>query len=321
MNPITDMLEALVHGHESRFDNLTVVPLVGAPKPPPRYDTLDAALARGTLAVTEVSTAGHVPEIRLVNTGDRPVFVMEGEEVVGAKQNRTINLSILVPARSDVIAPVTCVEAGRWHARSTQFASSPRTHFAEGRAAKSRQVSQSLFAKGVARADQAQVWDAIAQKSERLAVSSRTGAMADVFESCASRVEDYVAAVHPTDGQVGVVLLIDDECVGLDAFDHTGTLQALLPKIVRGYALDAIDRRGMESGNRADLATSTAGGSDGYPTLAQRVHAFVQGVANASARSFAAVGLGESWRALAPHVCASALVVDDRPVHVSAFRS
>jgi ARG and Rhodanese-Phosphatase-superfamily-associated Protein domain len=52
---------------------------------------------------------------------------MEGEEVVGAKQNRTINLSILVPAQAEVIAPVTCVEAGRWHARSAQFPSSSRT--------------------------------------------------------------------------------------------------------------------------------------------------------------------------------------------------
>jgi hypothetical protein len=62
---------------------------------------------------------------------------MEGEDVVGAKQNRTINLSILVPAQAEVIAPVTCVEAGRWHARSAQFASSSRTHFTEARAAKS----------------------------------------------------------------------------------------------------------------------------------------------------------------------------------------
>jgi ARG and Rhodanese-Phosphatase-superfamily-associated Protein domain len=71
------------------------------------------------------------------STGARPVFVMEGEEVVGAKQNRTINLSILVPAQAEVIAPVTCVEAGRWHARSAQFAASSRTHFTEARAAKS----------------------------------------------------------------------------------------------------------------------------------------------------------------------------------------
>ena len=37
------------------------------------------------------------------------------------------------------IVPVTCVEAGRWGARSLLFAAAERTHFAEGRAAKSRQ--------------------------------------------------------------------------------------------------------------------------------------------------------------------------------------
>src|SRR5258705_2105976 len=259
MNPIAHPLSSLVPGPESRFDNLTVVPLLGAPAPTLAYDTLDAALASDTLVITEVTAAGHVPEIRLVNKRDRPVFIMEGEELIGAKQNRTINLSILVPAHADVVAPVTCVEVGRWHARSVRFASSPRTHFAEGCAAKSRHVSECLLAHGVARADQAQVWDAIALKSARLESSSDTGAMADMFASHASGVEDYVAAVQPRDDQVGAVLLIDDECVGLDVFDTARTLKALLPKIVRGYALDAIERPGMRSGgDTLRISTSVA---------------------------------------------------------------
>jgi hypothetical protein len=321
MNPIAHTLSSLVLGPESRFDNLTVVPLLGASAPASRYDTLDVALAGDTLVITEVTESGHVPEIRLLNRGDRPVFIMEGEELVGAKQNRTINLSILVPAQADAIASVTCVEVGRWRTRSAKFASSPRTHFAEGRAAKSRQVSQSLVAHGVARADQAQVWDAIALKSERLRTSSDTGAMADIFASHASGVEDYVAAVRPSDDQVGAVLLIDDKGVGLDVFDTAHTLKALLPKIVRGYALDAIDRRVTRSGGDGrGIAPTVAGAHDGKSGLKQRVHAFVEAVVSAPPRSFPTVGLGESWRALAPDVCASALILDGRPVHISAFR-
>ena len=61
-----------------------MVPLLAPLTSDPAYDTLDVALAAGSLRVTEVSDAGHVPEIRVVNKGDRPVLIIDGEELVGA---------------------------------------------------------------------------------------------------------------------------------------------------------------------------------------------------------------------------------------------
>jgi hypothetical protein len=37
-----------------------------------------------------------------------------GEEVLGAQQNRTFDVSVLVAATSALRVPVSCVEAGRW---------------------------------------------------------------------------------------------------------------------------------------------------------------------------------------------------------------
>jgi len=39
-----------------------------------------------------------VPELRLVNRAERPVLIVEGEELVGAKQNRVVNVTKLVNA-------------------------------------------------------------------------------------------------------------------------------------------------------------------------------------------------------------------------------
>src|SRR6266849_5450815 len=82
------------------------------------YRTLDEALARSTLDVTEINQAGSVPLLQVTNKDDAPVFLMAGEHLVGAKQNRVLNASILVPARSELPIPVSCVEAGRWSYRS-----------------------------------------------------------------------------------------------------------------------------------------------------------------------------------------------------------
>lgn len=47
--------------------------------------------------ITEVSEQGVVPQLRFVNRGRVPVLLVDGEELLGAKQNRIVNLSILVP--------------------------------------------------------------------------------------------------------------------------------------------------------------------------------------------------------------------------------
>ena len=179
-------------GNAVTFESLTIVPLLGTSSPQARYDTLDAALGRGTLHITEVSDSGSVPEIKVLNHGPQPVLIIDGEELVGAKQNRTVNLSILVPPAANTIVPVTCVEAGRWSARSRSFSSAPRTHFAAGRAAKSSQVSASLLRDGVAHANQSQVWKEIAHRSARLKVHSETAAMSDIFERQSSAIESFV---------------------------------------------------------------------------------------------------------------------------------
>lgn len=48
------------------------------------------------------------------NRGLDPAFLLDGEELVGAKQNRILNLSILVPGQTSLEIPVSCVEQSRW---------------------------------------------------------------------------------------------------------------------------------------------------------------------------------------------------------------
>ena len=58
--------------------------------PRPAYQLLDEALAAGTVRVMEVSESGHVPELSLLNDGDQAVQLLDGEELIGAKQNRIL---------------------------------------------------------------------------------------------------------------------------------------------------------------------------------------------------------------------------------------
>jgi len=48
--------------------------------------------------------------------------VPDGTLLVGAKQNRVVGASILVPPECTATIPVPCVEQGRWRYRGTRFA-------------------------------------------------------------------------------------------------------------------------------------------------------------------------------------------------------
>jgi ARG and Rhodanese-Phosphatase-superfamily-associated Protein domain len=89
-------------------DELTMFPLIAREPREPHYATLSEAVAAGRARVTEISDAGSVPELRIVNDGDLPVLIIDGEELVGAKQNRIVNLTILVPAKTTLTIPVSC---------------------------------------------------------------------------------------------------------------------------------------------------------------------------------------------------------------------
>ena len=100
-------------GQGIRHEALSVFPLLTDTDSSLEYLLSDEALGNDLIAVTEVSEAGSVPDLLVENKGDTRVLFLEGEELVGAKQNRMLNTTILVAARSKTRIPVSCVEQGR----------------------------------------------------------------------------------------------------------------------------------------------------------------------------------------------------------------
>jgi len=338
MTPIATALSATTLGIDVTVQNLTMFPLLseeGETRAP--YLTLDEALSEGWARITEIGEAGRVPELRFLNQADRPVFVLDGEELLGAKQNRVVNLSILVPAECTLTIPVSCVEAGRWHARSRAFASAPRTQYARGRAAKMRQVTASMLSVGARVSDQSAVWADIADKSARLQAQSPTSAMEAMFERYGEPIEAFVEGLTPVAGQVGALFAIGGRIAGLDLFDSAPLLRKLLPKIVRSYALDALDplnavvrparerRRAPETiEERAAGAASRRGhrserSTDLSPSLRFAATHFLAAAIGAEGKSMPALGLGHDVRVDVPGLAAAALVHNERVVHLSAF--
>jgi ARG and Rhodanese-Phosphatase-superfamily-associated Protein domain len=144
MQSIQAFLSSIVVGPAVASADLAVFPLIGRALHEHAYDTLQDTIRAGHAKVTEVSESGHVPELRVVNDGGSSVLIVDGEELVGAKQNRVLNTTVLVAAGSQLTIPVSCVEQGRWQRRGERFAPGNASLYASLRARKAARVSESL---------------------------------------------------------------------------------------------------------------------------------------------------------------------------------
>jgi len=303
--PVTAALSSVVVGPPVMFRTISMYPLLARdPKARrvPRYRILDDALASGLVEVTEVSEQGSVPNLRVLNRSPERILIVDGQELVGAKQNRVVNLTILVNAHSELTIPVSCVEAGRWRSRSRVFSSAPRTQYSSGRAKRMAQVTASMKTEGLHRSDQSEVWADISEMSARLKSSSPTGAMASIYSDHAGFIDQCAASMPAVENQVGAIFTIGSRVVGADLFDVPETMGKLLPKLVRAVAVDALDENGAEQS-----------------TGASSIEMFLAAVAAASVHEAPAVGGGLDLRLTSQGVTGAALVDDGSIVHLSAF--
>jgi len=290
-------------GKPNRHAGLCVYPLLGLDLGRTPYTLLEDALASGMVTIEEESVGGSVPTLTLSNTGPDCVFLLDGEELLGAKQNRIVNTSVLVGPHSTLALPVTCVEAGRWRQDTAQFASGGSHYNARGRQQKVGEVSASLLRSGRADSNQSRVWEDISGKLERLAVPAPTAALHAVTEQFAGDLSAYADALSAAvPGQIGAVFALGREIVGADLFDKSLTLAGLLPKLTVSYALDALEE------SRTDA-----------PPPVSVVQAWLADAARASANSHPAVGLGLDIRLSGPKLSGAALEYDGAAVHLSLF--
>jgi hypothetical protein len=271
------------------------------------YSTLDEAFASGAFRISEVSEAGSVPELLVLNDTGRDVLILDGEELIGAKQNRIVNLTILVPARSRLGVPVSCVEAGRWQHQSRNFSAARRTYYSSGRAMKARHVTEAYRTTSRPLSNQTAIWEDIALKSERLQACSPTSAMDVMYERAAAALEQFEAHFVSQPLQAGAVFVLDGVPVGLDVFDSPETWRKLAPKLTASYGLDALDRRVARRPRHGAVS----------PEL--DVTGLLSRVAGLRQERYPAVGLGEDVRLTGEDLSGGALLVGEHVVHLAVF--
>ncbi len=300
-------------------DGLAVFPLVAEVDPPLPYALLLDALSAGAVAIGEVGT-GTVPSLLAHNRGDSDVLILDGEQLVGARQNRITNRSILLEAGSKTEIPVSCMEQGRWHFTTDAFAPPPKARHAPANVRRHAREAEAAVAASTGRVGrraaamaQGAVWNQIHAYGLKLGGTSQTGAMDEVYERRDADIESWLAAFPLEEGQVGLLAFLNGAPLGLDAIGCPELFARLHERFLGGYVMDAL-AAGADPGSGRERAAGPPDEADALRFLAE--------VSGAGRSPSEAIGKGE-YRVLTGAAIGGELVDGPagglRLVHLSAF--
>lgn len=286
-----------------RYRSLTIFPLVWPEQAEPPYAILAKAIENGTAAVRELNRKGSVPQLRIVNKALRPILIVEGEILIGAKQNRVVNLTALVAAKSSFTLPVSCVEAGRWHYDTTTFASAACAP-PSLRQKKLRSVQANRQFSGEACSDQSEIWETIRSNLADVQVHSETQSLTDGLAWCQQQIAADRESLQLPAEAAGVIVGRGDRIVGIDLFDSPATLAVFWPRLSDAYCFDALRQEAGQPETPRDRAAE-----------------FLAALGQHAKPRAESLGLGDEWEIQQNELVGSALVYADKLCHLAAFPS
>ncbi len=205
-------------------------------QPALEYVLAAKAMADKTLVVEEVSREGSVPTLLVTNHLEKPVLILEGDLLIGGKQNRLSNSSVLIPKKTKMPLPVSCVEHGRWHHKSprpesthpeaTQTESTHPEAFAPSLDCIAAPVHRELKRAKLSQQPvsvQMKVWDSIENVQQARAYCSETSDHEELLQISRSELEDFLESTHCPDDAVGVAVVVGEDSYALDLFDQAAT--------------------------------------------------------------------------------------------------
>lgn len=246
---------------------------------------------------------GRVDTVELSYRGNNPLLLIEGEEILGALQNRVISTSVYIKEHEPVYLPVVCVEEGRWSG-GAEFKESETVAYPTLRSILASSVYESLKYMGDFLADQDRVWNSVKRTLESFTVKSMTYSMHNAFESLQQDINSYMEDIEDAgDSMAGFIAIAGGRLMGIDLFGSPIIFKTAHKKVIRGYILEALSRR-----------------NEPTPAIKRdSLIKFWESIIRKKYEEYPAVAEGVEFRFRKNSLVARALVVDDKLVHMSVF--
>lgn len=221
-----------------------VYPVMASPRQR-RTITLTEALKEKKVSFHECNESGIVGALQVKVATEQPVLVLEGELLIGGKQNRTVNLTLLLPPGEHRIG-VSCVEQGRW-SRRWRFAPFPpitRTpqpasefdsydYMLDSTIREYKLRWLKLRAEG---AIQGAVWRGVGNVLRRSNAQNITSDFSEHYRRNRRAIEEYINKVEPQPNQIGIAIALYGKPYALEYVDSPDTWKNVHRRVLGSYA-------------------------------------------------------------------------------------
>ncbi|HQV52511.1 MAG: hypothetical protein IPF95_12135 [Flavobacteriales bacterium] len=197
---------------------------------------MNKALADGRLKVSEKEGGGTVNTLQAKNTSTDTIYLMQGEVVVGGKQDRMLAQDVLIPPGATMDIGAFCVEHGRWSEGGT----------GKGFNNTAGVVPQEVRKAAAVQKDQSEVWDKVAKNVAKHDANAPSGSYVDVtrdekFAKAQKQYKDRLGRLPQSVKHiVGVVAVTGDRVVGCDVFATEDMFAQAFPQLIDAYIAEAL---------------------------------------------------------------------------------
>lgn len=238
MEVICKTLKELEIGDAFIFQQITVFPLFHRAPSKHRYISLSEAFKNKWLEISEISASGSVPYLKFNNLSEYPVLILDGEDLKGPKQNRTVNATFLIAAKTETIIPVSCTEQGRWRYTTRQYIpEAPYFHPPEIRFFKAYELFENLKLHGEFHSDQAKIWQKIREYQNFLRAYSPTSAFGDIVAQYHETAKQIQQALPLQKDQCGMMMWMDGKFESLDYISEPNVYAEIHQRLVTSYLI------------------------------------------------------------------------------------
>lgn len=250
-------LETVPSAQSYTYENLRLYPIHAKQsftsefKSVGKYMTLQDAIAKKKVKITENSNSGEVNSLAIENISNDTIIVITGDVVKGGKQDRIINLDLLLnPKSGKKDLPVYCVESGRWssgggNSRSYGFTTNSNAAPAQFNGYYNK-GSMSLRKVVEKEKDQGKVWEKVDQinSSNKTTTSTKTYTALTNSADFTQKLNKYLAffkTKFTTDATViGVIVVSGNKVLGCDMFATHDLFVQQYESLLHSYATEAI---------------------------------------------------------------------------------
>lgn len=275
---------------------LSIIPLKSETSNTTDILTLNKGFDLGLVEVKECEVE-DVNNILITNNAVTPLILVDGEEIIGAKQNRIVNNTILVPPKTTMKISVSCTERDRWSYKknkSVLFEESQYFANSNTRRAKASAIDE--------RSRQDNVWDSIDLFSDRCSTRPDTSAMNDCYEDFSQDQDEFLKSFDLSVGQSGIIAIINNEVVGLELFNSPEIYANYHDKIIKSYIIDSLDYKEVDISYEANI------------------NEIINNISNSVFIKQEAHGLGELIKFTNDYGSGSALIYEDEIIHMPYFK-